>query len=145
MVQFDEPSLVMDLEAHQSEDFMKAYSYLEAASFRINVLAETYFVDIPVEIYKSIAVLKGISAIGFDLVRGAQTLGLIKEIGFPTDKVVDGRNIWATDLAASLSVLESLEIRVGKDKLVVSTSCSLRHTAVNLEMKQSSTAKSCLG
>ena len=45
---------------------------------------------------------------------GTQTLGIIKEVGFPTDKVVDGKNIWVTDLDASLSVLESLEITVGK-------------------------------
>lgn len=137
-VQFDEPSLVMDLEAFQLEAFSKAYSYLEGASLGVNLLVETYFADIPVETYKTITGLKGISAIGFDLIRGTQTLGLIKEIGFPADKilfagVVDGRNIWANDLAASLSVLESLESIVGKDKLVVSTSCSLMHTAVDLE------------
>ena len=45
---------------------------------------------------------------------GTQTLGIIKEVGFPTDKVVDGKNIWVTDLAASSSVLHSLHIIVGK-------------------------------
>nr|UBR19731.1 cobalamin-independent methionine synthase 4 [Pinus pinaster] len=137
-VQFDEPSLVMDLEVHQLEAFSKAYSYLEASSLGVNLLVETYFADIPVETYKTITGLKGISAIGFDLIRGTKNLELIKEIGFPADKilfagVVDGRNIWANDLAASLTVLESLESIVGKDKLVVSTSCSLLHTAVDLE------------
>lgn len=137
-VQFDEPSLVMDLEAHQLEAFSKAYSYLEASSLGLKLLVETYFADIPVETYKTITGLKGISAIGFDLIRGTKTLELIKEIGFPADKilfagVVDGRNIWANDLAASLTVLEGLESIVGKDKLVVSTSCSLLHTAVDLE------------
>jgi len=137
-VQFDEPSLVMDLEVRQLEAFSKAYSYLEASSLGVNLLVETYFADIPVETYKAITGLKGISAIGFDLIRGTKTLELIKEIGFPADKilfagVVDGRNIWANDLAASLTVLESLESIVGKDKLVVSTSCSLLHTAVDLE------------
>ena len=38
--------------------------------------------------------------------------------------VVNSRNIWANDLSASLSVLESLESIVGKDKLIVSTSCT---------------------
>lgn len=150
-VQFDEPSLVMDLEAHQLEAFSKAYSYLDAASLGVNLLVETYFADIPVETYKTITGLKGISAIGFDFIRGSKTLGLIKEAGFPADKVlfagvVDGRNIWANDLADSLSVLESLESIVGKDKLVVSTSCSLLHTAVDLvnETKLDSEIKSWL-
>ncbi|KAH9323056.1 hypothetical protein KI387_017695 [Taxus chinensis] len=136
LVQLDEPSLVMDLESHQLEAFSKAYSYLEEST-DVKLLVETYFADIPAETYKTIIGLKGISAIGFDLVRGTQTLSLIKEVGFPADKVlyagvVDGRNIWANDLSTSLSVLESLESIVGKDKLVVSTSCSLMHTAVDL-------------
>ena len=119
---------------------------------------------------------KSIFGIGFDLVRGINSLNLIKEVGFPDDKylfagLVDGRNIWANDLSASLSILEDLEKIVTKgmqphaihimwygytlkltvclnisnfqisqmmitdilaDKLVVSTSCSLMHTAVDL-------------
>ena len=42
----------MDLDAHQLEDFMKAYSYLERSSFDVNFLIETYFDDIPGETYK---------------------------------------------------------------------------------------------
>ncbi|KAJ8534365.1 hypothetical protein K7X08_007689 [Anisodus acutangulus] len=77
----------------------------------------------------------GVTAFGFDLVRGTQTLDLIKG-SFPSGKylfagVVDGRNIWANDLLASLNLLQSLE-DLNADKLVVSTSCSLLHTAVDL-------------
>jgi 5-methyltetrahydropteroyltriglutamate--homocysteine methyltransferase len=62
--------------------------------------------------------LAGVTGYGFDLVRGTKTLDLIK-VGFPTGKylfagVVDGRNIWANDLAASLITLQSLESFVGK-------------------------------
>ena len=63
--------------------------------------------------------MKGVTAIGLDLVRGTQTVDLIKSAGFPSDKflfagVVDGRNIWANDLAASLGTLQALEAIVGK-------------------------------
>ncbi|XP_010917850.1 5-methyltetrahydropteroyltriglutamate--homocysteine methyltransferase 1 [Elaeis guineensis] len=136
-VQFDEPTLVMDLDAHQLEAFTKAYSELESSFSGLNVLIETYFADVPSEAYKTITSLNGISGFGFDLVRGTKTLDLIKSSGFPIGKylfagVVDGRNIWANDLAASLNTLNDLEAVVGKDKLVVSTSCSLMHTAVDL-------------
>ncbi|KAI5674473.1 hypothetical protein M9H77_14837 [Catharanthus roseus] len=135
-IQFDEPTLVLDLESHQLEAFTKAYSELESTLSGLNVIVETYFADIPAETYKILTALKGVTGFGFDLVRGAKTLDLIKG-GFPSGKylfagVVDGRNIWANDLAASLSTLQSLEGIVGKDKLVVSTSCSLLHTAVDL-------------
>ncbi|KAJ0480740.1 putative 5-methyltetrahydropteroyltriglutamate--homocysteine S-methyltransferase [Helianthus annuus] len=102
----------------------------------LNVLVATYFADIPADAFKTLTTLPGVAGYTFDLVRGEQTLDLIKT-SFPSGKylfagVVDGRNIWANDLAASLKVLESLEAIVGKDKLVVSTSSSLQHTAVDL-------------
>ncbi|KAG6386190.1 hypothetical protein SASPL_155081 [Salvia splendens] len=135
-IQFDEPTLVKDLESHQLEAFTKAYAELESTLSGVNTIVETYFADVPAAAYKTLTSLSCVSGFGFDLVRGAQTLELIKG-GFPAGKylfagVVDGRNIWANDLAASLTELSSLEGIVGKDKLVVSTSCSLLHTAVDL-------------
>ncbi|CAH2072483.1 unnamed protein product [Thlaspi arvense] len=135
-IQLDEPVLVMDLEGHKLQAFTGAYAELESTLSGLNVLVETYFADIPAEAYKTLTSLKGVTAFGFDLVRGTKTLDLVKA-GFPEGKylfagVVDGRNIWANDFAASLSTLQALEGVVGKDKLVVSTSCSLLHTAVDL-------------
>lgn len=117
-IQFDEPTLVLDLQAHQLEAFTKAYAELESSLSGLNVLTETYFADVPAEAFKTLTALKGVTAFGFDLVRGTQTLDLIKG-GFPSGKylfagVVDGRNIWANDLAASLELLKSLEGIVGK-------------------------------
>ncbi|KAI3991303.1 hypothetical protein MKX01_034622 [Papaver californicum] len=135
-IQFDEPTLVMDLDAEKLSAFTDAYSQLESTLSGLNVIVETYFADLPAEAYKALTSLKCVTGFGFDLVRGAKTLDLIKS-GFPSGKyvfagVVDGRNIWANDLASSLETLTALEGIVGKDKLVVSTSCSLLHTAVDL-------------
>jgi 5-methyltetrahydropteroyltriglutamate--homocysteine methyltransferase len=150
-IQFDEPTLVKDLAAHELAAFSSAYAELEPTLSGLNVLVETYFADVPAESYKTLTSLSGVTAYGFDLVRGTKTLDLVKSAGFPSGKylfagVVDGRNIWADDLAASLSTLQSLETVVGKDKLVVSTSCSLMHTAVDLvnETKLDSEIKSWL-
>ncbi|CAH1438052.1 unnamed protein product [Lactuca virosa] len=135
-IQFDEATLVKDLEGYQLEAFTKAYSELESACSGLNVIVATYFADVPAEAFKTLTSLPGVAGFTFDLIRGEKTLELIKS-SFPSGKylfagVVDGRNIWANDLAGSLTVLESLEGNVGKDKLVVSTSCSLLHTAVDL-------------
>ncbi|KAH9617736.1 hypothetical protein KSS87_010578 [Heliosperma pusillum] len=135
-IQFDEPLLVMDLDSHKLQAFTDAYSELESTLSGLNVVVETYFADLTPEAYKTLVSLKGVSGFGFDLIRGSKTLDLLKG-NFPSGKflfagVVDGRNIWANDLAASLATLQSLEGIVGKDKLVVSTSCSLLHTAVDL-------------
>ena len=108
----------MDLDSHKLQAFTHAYSSLEASCSGLNVIVETYFADVPSEAFKTLTSLKGVTGFGFDLVRGTKTLDLIKG-GFPTGKylfagVVDGRNIWANDLAASLSVLQELESIVGK-------------------------------
>ncbi|KAG7964337.1 hypothetical protein I3843_09G164600 [Carya illinoinensis] len=135
-IQFDEPTLVMDLDSHKLKAFTDAYTELESSLSGLNVLVETYFADVPAEAYKALTSLKGVTGYGFDFVRGSNTLDLIKG-KFPKGKylfagVVDGRNIWANDLAASLGTLKALEGIVGKEKLVVSTSTSLLHTAVDL-------------
>ena len=79
---------------------------------------KTFFADVPAEACNTLTALKGVIGFGFDLVRGTRTLDLIKG-GFPSGKflfagVVDGRNIWANDLADSLSTLQALEGIVGK-------------------------------
>ncbi|KAL2322200.1 hypothetical protein Fmac_026579 [Flemingia macrophylla] len=135
-IQFDEPTLVKDLDAHQLQAFTHVYAELESSLSGLNVLIETYFADVPVDAYKILTSLKAVTAYGFDFVRGTKTLDLIKG-GFPSGKflfagVVDGRNIWANNLESSLITLQGLGDIVGKDKVVVSTSCSLLHTAVDL-------------
>ncbi|KAL3715563.1 hypothetical protein ACJRO7_007318 [Eucalyptus globulus] len=135
-IQFDEPTLVLDLDSPQLQAFTEAYLELESCLSGVNVLVQTYFADVPAEAYEVLTSLKGVTGFGFDLVSGIKTLDLIKG-GFPTGKylfagVVDGRNIWANDLAETLSTLHALESIVGKEKVVVSTSCSLLHTPVDL-------------
>lgn len=117
-IQFDEPSLVLDLDSKKLAAFTAAYNALESSLSGLNVLVETYFADLPEEAYKILTSLKAVTGFGFDFIRGAKTIDLIKG-GFPSGKylfagVVDGRNIWANDLAASLSTLASLEGIVGK-------------------------------
>ena len=51
-IQFDEPSLVMDIESHHLDAFSKAYSFLEEVLVGTKLLVETYFADILVETYR---------------------------------------------------------------------------------------------
>lgn len=109
---------MMDLDSHKLQAFTDAYAELESTLSGLNVIVETYFADVTPEAYKTLISLKGVTGFGFDLIRGTQSLELIKG-GFPSDKylfagVVDGRNIWANDLAASLALLQSLQGLVGK-------------------------------
>ncbi|XP_030542179.2 5-methyltetrahydropteroyltriglutamate--homocysteine methyltransferase-like [Rhodamnia argentea] len=121
-IQFDEPTLVMDLDSHKLKAFTEAYSELASCLFGVNVVIETYFADVPAEAYKVLTSLEAVAGYGFDLVRGTKTLDLIKGV-FPTGKylfarVVGGRNIWANDLAGSLITLHALEGIVGKGTIL---------------------------
>eukprot|EP00897_Mesotaenium_endlicherianum_P001031 jgi/Mesen1/10929/ME000095S10265 len=136
-IQIDEPALVMDLSARHLAAFETVYNNFRPASSQSKLLLQTYFADIPPETYKLIADSPAFGGLGVDLVRGVNILNLVKSAGLPAGKVlfagvVDGRNVWANDLEASLELLQSLQNHLGEDRVVVSTSCSLQHTAVNL-------------
>jgi len=49
--------------------------------------------------------------------------------------VVDGRNVWRTDLAAVLDRLEPVAERRGVERLMLAPSCSLLHVPVDLELE----------
>ncbi|EFJ05611.1 hypothetical protein SELMODRAFT_162950 [Selaginella moellendorffii] len=137
-IQFDEPALVLDLESHKYDVFKKAYSDLAPSFGDLKLLVVTYFADLPAPAYELLTGLECVDGVGLDLVRGTKTVELIKVAGFPSSKklfagVVDGRNIWANDLASSLTLLGELESKLGKGNVVVSTSSSLLHTAVDLK------------
>lgn len=51
-IQFDEPTLVLDLDAHQLQAFTEAYAELESTLSGLDVLVETYFADVPEGAYK---------------------------------------------------------------------------------------------
>ncbi len=61
---------------------------------------------------RTIVGFKNVSAIGFDIVCGAKTSNLIKEFGLSGKilfaRIVGGCDIWAHDLAASVTVLQEL-------------------------------------
>ncbi|WP_395148184.1 5-methyltetrahydropteroyltriglutamate--homocysteine S-methyltransferase [uncultured Helicobacter sp.] len=72
-----------------------------------------------------------IYGIGLDFIAGAkntQSLGAIAA----SNKVlfaglIDGRNIWVADLESKLKTLESITAQIPKERVVITTSCSLLH------------------
>ncbi|MGO3326713.1 5-methyltetrahydropteroyltriglutamate--homocysteine S-methyltransferase [Gordonia sp. (in: high G+C Gram-positive bacteria)] len=129
-VQIDEPILVTDAVENLPALAENVYSTLSEVSARPAILVQTYFGDAR----ESVAALArtGVEAVGVDLVAGGTDSVTSAGLG---DKivvagVVDGRNVWRTDLDEALGVLESLRGSVGP--LVVSTSCSTLHVPYTL-------------
>lgn len=72
-----------------------------------------------------------IYGIGLDFIAGGKNAQSLEAIA-KSDKVlfvgiIDGRNIWVADLDSKLKTLESITATIPKDRVVLSTSCSLLH------------------
>ena len=125
-IQLDEPALVKDISELELTLFDKLYQGLLADKADLSVLLQTYFGDVR-DVYSHLVQLP-VEAIGLDFLEGRKTLALVKEHGFPADKVlyagvVNGKNIWRNDYAKTLALLEEIPAQ----NVVLSTSCSLLH------------------
>jgi len=134
-VQMDEPVLGLDLEERWLAAFRPTYEALAPASPKI--LLATYFESVAERetLLKSLPV----SGVHLDLVRGPQQLATFLN-GYPESKVlslgvVDGRNIWRTDLDQALASLKPAHEQLG-ERLWVSASCSLLHVPVDLDREK---------
>ncbi len=130
-VQIDEPALVTELDAGWQAAFSKAYQALQGSP--VKLLLATYFGTLEQNL--ALAVNLPVAGIHFDAVRGraevAQLVGAL-----PTDKVlslgvINGRNIWKTDLNATLDYLQPVAAKLA-DRLWLAPSCSLLHVPVDL-------------
>ena len=133
-VQFDEPSLVMDMTAEDLALFTALYERILPQKGNVKVLAQTYFGDVR-DCYKALCSLD-FDGIGLDFVEGKQSLALVKANGFPKDKVlfagvVNGKNIWRNSYAATLQIINQLKQYA--DDIVLNTSCSLLHVPCTLK------------
>jgi 5-methyltetrahydropteroyltriglutamate--homocysteine methyltransferase len=131
-VQLDEPVLVTDISAEAPTLAERVYSALGSVDKRPAIHVATYFGG-PGAALPALA-RTPVEAIGVDLVYGANTaVASVPELAGKTlvAGIVDGRNIWRTDLEATLVKLATLLGSVGA--LAVSTSCSTLHVPYSLE------------
>ena len=133
-VQFDEPELVTDLTKEDIRLFETLYSSILEYKNAVKVLLQTYFGDIR-DCYHNVLNLN-FDGIGLDFLEGKKTIALMKQYGFPKDKIlfagiVNGKNIWKCNYDKSISLLN--EIKNHAENIVISTSCSLLHVPFTLE------------
>ena len=130
-VQIDEPILALDLPQDWKQAFEKTYNRLQSAP--VKLLLATYFDAL--EDNLKCAVSLPVAGLHIDAVRAPHELTTIID-QLPAYKVlsvgiVDGRNVWRTDLQKTLSILETAQTHLA-DRLWVAPSCSLIHVPVDL-------------
>jgi 5-methyltetrahydropteroyltriglutamate--homocysteine methyltransferase len=135
-VQMDEPCLALDLSATAQNAFALTYAHLSRLT-KLRLLVATYFEGLRDNL--DTALRLPIASLHLDLVRAPEQLapvlekippGLMLSLG-----VIDGRNVWKTDLEAALAVVEGVANRLGSDRILIAPSCSLLHSPVDLELE----------
>jgi 5-methyltetrahydropteroyltriglutamate--homocysteine methyltransferase len=134
-VQIDEPILVTELDADWRQAFNLAYDQLKAS--RVKLLVATYFGQLQEN--RSLAANLPVAGLHVDAINGHADIPPLIDL-LPAHKVlslgvINGRNIWKTDLTAVLDWLEPLAKRLG-DRLWIAPSCSLLHVPVDLNSEQ---------
>jgi len=134
-VQIDEPILVTELEESWRHAFEIAYHELKSAP--VKLMLATYFGELQDQRY--LAANLPVAGLHIDAVRGREDLVPLLNL-LPSSKilslgVIDGRNIWKTDLNAVLDWLEPIQAQLG-ERLWIAPSCSLLHVPVDLDSEQ---------
>ncbi|WP_377157866.1 5-methyltetrahydropteroyltriglutamate--homocysteine S-methyltransferase [Roseateles sp. UC29_93] len=134
-VQIDEPILVTDLEAGWAQAFKTAYAALAGSG--VKLLLATYFGQLK----DNLALTAGLPVQGvhLDAINARDEVSALTA-ALPADRVVslgviNGRNIWKSDLHAVLDWLEPVAATLG-ERMWIAPSCSLLHVPVDLASEQ---------
>ncbi len=132
IVQFDEPIFVTSRGAKLVGLIKKTYDTLAQSGAKI--LFNTFF-EHATEAVREV-VKTPVYAVGLDFVYGEQSealeiLSRARQVVFAG--LIDGRNVWRADLTHKLHIAEQIAKKVGEERVVVGTSCSLLHVPFSLE------------
>jgi 5-methyltetrahydropteroyltriglutamate--homocysteine methyltransferase len=132
-VQFDEPVLALDLTDAQRNAFAPTYARLAAAAPAIHLTS--YFGGLRDNLDTTLAL--PVRSIHCDAVSEPEELDILLS-KLPADKalslgIVSGRNIWKNDYTKSNVLVRKAIEKLGADRVIVSSSCSLLHTPVSLK------------
>mgnify|MGYP002620769110 CR=1 FL=1 len=133
-VQLDEPILALDLPHPWQAAFESVYTRMPVKG--LNILLATYFG--PLKDNLKLACGLPVDGLHVDAVRGKDELTTVLD-QLPIYKIlslgiIDGRNIWRTDLDLLLEELRPIHARLG-ERLWLAPSCSLLHVPIDLEQE----------
>ncbi|MBN2429066.1 MAG: 5-methyltetrahydropteroyltriglutamate--homocysteine S-methyltransferase [Deltaproteobacteria bacterium] len=134
-VQMDEPILCADIALQARKLFKPCYEVLNKAAGKGKLMLTTYFDTLDDNL--DLALSSGCSGLHADLVMGKNQLNTILE-RLPKDMffsagIIDGRNVWKTDLRQALHQLENMKKYIGEERLMIASSCSLLHSPMDLK------------
>ncbi|MCI0804798.1 MAG: 5-methyltetrahydropteroyltriglutamate--homocysteine S-methyltransferase [Chloroflexi bacterium] len=133
-VQLDEPCLALDLDNDAWEAYRVSLDRLTALVKRPRIMVATYFG--PLRENMSLVTQSGCEGLHIDVVRAREQLDqALEQIGSETVLslgVVDGRNVWRTNLDEAHALIGRAVVELGEERVIVATSCSLLHVPFDL-------------
>ena len=133
-IQIDEPILCLDLSQDMLARMADAYEKMQSRCAPARILLATYFGGID----DKLPFLTALPTAGLhiDLVRAPDQLATVAQSippeAFLSLGVVNGRNIWKTDLSAALTLIRQASAMVAPQRLMIAPSCSLLHSPVDV-------------
>lgn len=132
-IQLDEPTLVKTTQPNELRPYTTALTALHTAVPDLKIELQTYFDSL--DLYDQIVDLP-VQALGLDLVHDhGENLDHLRQHGFPADKIlaagiIDGHNVWASDLNVKLELVQQLRQIVSDDQLWLQPANSLLHVPI---------------
>ena len=134
-VQIDEPILGLEMDQAWQDAFRTSYKTLNSPNLKL--LLATYFETLGDNL--TLTCELPVSGLHYDGIRGESQLDELVNL-YPKNKIlslglIDGRNIWKTDINAAINKLTRAKNKF-EDNLWIAPSSSLLHVPVNLEVEE---------
>jgi 5-methyltetrahydropteroyltriglutamate--homocysteine methyltransferase len=136
-LQIDEPALVLELDQQWQQAYQQAYSHLSDSGLKL--LLTTYFGGLGTN--TDLACQLPVDGLHIDVINTDnhdEINNIVNQLSpqkILSLGIINGRNIWKTDLNKTLDWLEPLHAKL-QDRLWIAPSCSLLHVPVDLNSEQ---------
>jgi len=135
-VQIDEPCLVLDIDAATRDALKTVYAVFAKEVPNLKIMLATYFGEIGDNLDTALAL--PVAGLHLDLKRAPDQLNIASRLRpdqVVSLGVVDGRNIWRTDLTRTLDTIEPVVEKLGVERVQIAPSCSMLHVPIDLELE----------
>lgn len=142
-IQIDEPFLSLDLNEEEKKAFQYTYFKINKFCKKIKILLTTYFEGLGEN--TDLVLNLPVNALHLDLVKDPYQLdNIIKKI--PKKLIlslglIDGRNIWKNNYTESIKTINKSISKLGKERIMISTSCSLLHVPFDINYENNISSK----
>lgn len=140
MVQLDEPAFVLDLSARQLEIAELAYRTFRQKVPGLSIQVASYFGELRENLVPFASL--PVDTFHIDATRAPDDIAKITAAIRDGDialsvGIIDGRNIWRTDLEKAFDVVRRSVWELGGERVLVAPSCSLLHVPVSVSRESS--------